>query len=297
MSHYVVVHNTGAGSGTGLEAIQQALLAGGLSRVTYIAIGPRFASQVRQAVASGGQVLVAAGGDGTVNAVANLAVELKLPLAVLPVGTLNHFAVDLGVGQSLAAAVATLAAGERRQIDVARMNQRIFVNNSSIGLYPALVRQRERLQPYLTKWPAMAVAFVLVLGRIKRHGIEAEIDGQPTRIRASFVFVGNNRYQIEHGELTKRAGLDEGLLSLYILKTAKLHRLLRVAWRGVRGQLADERAFTILQAKNVKLRFRYRRVSVAMDGEVAHEKPLVKYQILPKALTVIAPATSRAKVG
>ncbi len=286
MHKYFVVYNPKSGSGSDKAALQAVMTGAGLE-ASYQGIGPNLERDVARAVKEGATVLVAAGGDGTVSALSGLAVKHDVTLGVLPAGTLNHFAKDIAVGDTLEAAAATLARGNVQKLDVAEVNSQVFVNNSSIGLYPSLVRERERLQKYITKWPAMVVAFLIVLTQIRRHRIMATIDGDKQLIKASFMFIGNNRYKIEQGDFSTRHSLQEGVLSVYVLKTAKFRKLLRVAWNGLRGQLAAETAFDIYEAREVTLQLRYKRVFIAFDGEVRREQPKLRYILRPAAMKVV----------
>ena len=101
------------------------------------------AASIAQRIADGVDVVVAAGGDGTISSVAAALIDTPVPLGILPVGTLNHFAKDLGLPLDLAGAVRTIMEGQRRRVDVGEVNGRIFVNNSSIGMYPVMVRDRD----------------------------------------------------------------------------------------------------------------------------------------------------------
>src|SRR5205814_7706026 len=126
-------------------------------------------------------------------------VDSAIPLAVLPMGTLNHFARDLGVPADLAAAVRVALNGTRRAVDVGEVNGRVFVNNASIGLYPAMVHRRNKQQRRLgrSKWHAMLWAVHAVLRTHPFLDLTLTLDGVEHRRRTPFVFVGNNAYQME----------------------------------------------------------------------------------------------------
>ncbi len=165
-----------------------------LERVRH---GGDLAARTRRA-ASRGDTLVAAGGDGTVNAVAAVAVETGATLGVLPAGTLNHFAKDLRIPLDPAEAVDTIVAGHVQMVDVGEVNGRIFVNNSSIGIYPRMVWERDGEQ---RRGRRKAVAFGIAMLRTWRNyrtfAGRLLIDGTPHVVRTPFVFIGNNEYVAE----------------------------------------------------------------------------------------------------
>jgi diacylglycerol kinase family enzyme len=136
---------------------------------------------------------------------------------VLPLGTLNHFAKDAGIPLDLDEAVATIAAGNVRQVDVAEVNDRIFINNSSVGLYPMMVSSREAQQRQLgrSKRLAMLVASLRALRNFKRRHLSIRIAGREEMIETPLLFVGNNRYATSLTTLSGRARLDGGELCIY----------------------------------------------------------------------------------
>ena len=169
-----------------------------------------------RAASARASIVVAAGGDGTVSSVAAGIFESPAALGVLPLGTLNHFAKDLHIPLDLRKAVAVVAAGHIGHVDVGQVNDRIFVNNSSIGIYPSIVEAREELRRQgHSKWPAMAIATLRVLRRYRGVTVSIDVDGQRRTWRTPFVFVGNNEYAIDGIRLGARARLDEGQLFVY----------------------------------------------------------------------------------
>jgi diacylglycerol kinase family enzyme len=150
------------------------------------------------AVSDHAPIVVAAGGDGTVSAVASTLIDCQTRLGILPLGTLNHFAKDLRIPMDLPSAVQVLADGRMRQVDVAEVNGRAFINNCSIGLYPHLVTRRDRQRQRLgrNKWVATGIALLSVLGKYPLVRVLIDAPGQSLRSRTPIVFVGNNRYEV-----------------------------------------------------------------------------------------------------
>ena len=236
-------------------------------------------------------IVVAAGGDGTINAVAARLIGTERTLGVIPGGTLNHFARDLGIPQDFAAAVAVLKAGATRRVDVAEVNGRPFLNNSSLGMYPQIVREREKIQRHgFRKWTAFAGAIVRVLRRWPIVRVRLEIEGRAWKRRTPFVFVGNNRYELEGLRMGSRERLDEGELCLCVARRMSRFGLARMAVRGLMGGLRTSGDLDVVCAREAWVRTR-RPVAVAMDGEVTRVAGPLHYVIRARALRVIAPAS------
>jgi len=290
-----VIVNPGSRSGQELEddTIREAFAARGREAQVHRLEGGAFAETVRRACEGGARVIVAAGGDGTVNAVAAEVLQQEdAVLAVLPVGTLNHFARDLGMPLELDAAVAVIAAGHVREVDVGEVNGRIFLNNSSLGLYASLVVERERLQEEtrLGKWSAMVRAGWSVLRHQHTFSVVLCIDGRDLSRRTPFVFIGNNDYVIEGLKAGERARLDEGVLSIYVLRSCSAWGLLMLALRALAGRIVHGRDLEELHASSLRVESRHGQLEVARDGEVGELDAPLHYRILGNALRVIAPS-------
>ena len=290
-----VVLNVGAGRGycdddTG--RLQTLFASHGLQAKIFPAKdGSEILSQARAAVASKPAVVVAAGGDGTVSAVASCLKETGIAMAVLPMGTLNHFARDLGIPADCEEAVAAIARGQRVAVDVGMVNDRPFVNNASIGIYPDIVRDRQRQQRRLGrgKFWAMLWAIHAVLKRSPFLRLRVELDGTAHNLRSPFVFIGNNDYVMEGFEIGMRSSLRDGCLSIYTTQRRTRWGLLRLALRALLGRLQQARDFSIERAASLRIDSRRRWLLVATDGEVtAMETPLT-FRVLPRALEVIVP--------
>ena len=179
-------------------------------------------------------IVAALGGDGTVNAVAAALAGTSTPMLVLPAGTLNHFARDLGVPLDPAEAALLVRDGVRRKVDVAEVNGRVFVNNSSIGAYPLAVALRERLQDQGAggKWSAMARASLRTFRRFPTLRVHIDGDDGEVDLETPFVFVGNNAYGGEGVAASERARLDGGRLGVLTAEATTRREALRVAAAG-----------------------------------------------------------------
>ena len=242
-------------------------------------------------------VIVAAGGDGTISAVASALAGTTMPLGVMPCGTLNHFARDLGIPMPLRDAAAVIAQHNLRAVDLAEVNGRAFINNSSIGIYPHIVREREELRERLgvgNKWIAMLVAALRVFRRHPTVRVRIGVGDQTVLRTTPFVFVGNNPYEMSLTNLGRRTRLDQGVLSVYFTNRAGRFGLLRLALRALLGRLEQAKDFDALSETEVWIETPKKRLRVALDGEVADMTPPLHYRIHPGSLRVIAPPEAAA---
>ena len=236
------------------------------------------------------KVLVAAGGDGTVNSIAAAAIESDKILGVLPLGTLNHFARDLKIPFDLQAAANTIVAGHTATVDVAEVNSRIFVNNSSLGLYPIIVRERQKRERLgFRKWPAFFWATIQAFRRYPFLDVQLRVNGELLDRLTPFVFVGNNEYAMDLFNVGLRERLDKGTLSIYITHRTSRLKLIGLALRAVFGRLRDEKDFLALASNEVKIQTGRKRLRVAFDGEVDVMETPLQYRVRPGALRVIVP--------
>jgi diacylglycerol kinase family enzyme len=245
----------------------------------------------RRAVHEGHEVIVAAGGDGTVNAVATLVAGSKSALGVLPMGTLNHFARDAGIPVELEAAVAAIVANHRVRVDVGAVNGRVFLNNSSIGLYPTMVTRREnRRRQGDGKWTALFWASLTVLRKHAMLDVHLDVDGEVQhRRRTPLVFIGNNEYVIEGSEVGRRAGLRDGQLSIYITRRHGRRGLIALGLRSLVGSLREALDLEAYTARRVTIATRRSYIPVATDGEVTVMATPLEYENRPGALEVVVP--------
>lgn len=236
--------------------------------------------------------VVAAGGDGTIRAVAQELVDSGIPFGILPLGTLNHFARDIGVPLDLDLAVAAIAGGHTVPVDAAEVNGRIFVNNSSIGLYPEMLRDRDRQQRRTKrgKWLAMAIAFVRVLRHPRPRRLSIEVAGSLQWRRTPFAFIGNNNYGLDLLDLGRRASLSNGALCLFIANATDGFGLLKLIVRAAFGRLDQTRDFERTSVSSLIIHSRRHALTVSLDGEVERFAPPLRYRSRPGSLQVLAPA-------
>jgi len=281
----------GAGHGPGLAVEITRLFAnvGASATVVTLVDGTGIASEARRAIGRG-HVVVAGGGDGTVNAVASTLVGTGGVLGVLPLGTCNHFAKDLGLPLDLSGAVRTALTGRARVVDVGEVNERIFLNNSSIGFYPHLVTGRvaEQKQGH-RKWVALAVAAVSCLRHPLPLRISLRMNGAEALVRRTpLLFIGNNRYCLTGPHMGGRTRLDAGELWMCMAHEAGYASLLGMTVRALAGHLRPG-DLEMQSAADIWVGAQPRMVAVAWDGEVTQMPPPLHYRIRPAALQVMVP--------
>lgn len=254
--------------------------------------GSEMVAAAQQAVREGQRMVIAGGGDGTLNAVATQLLGTDTALGVLPLGTLNHFARDLGISFDIAEAARVIAERNVVQVDVGEVNGRPFLNNSGLGLYPSMVRLREQQQERLgrSKWPAFFRAALTVLRRYPFLDIRLNVDDRQLRRRTPFVFIGNNEYHLEGLKPGGRARLDAAHLTLCVAHHTGRLGLLRLAAHTLFGKLGDAQDVDTLLAQEVWIESRRKRLRVSTDGEISIMETPLHYRILPGALKVVAPA-------
>jgi diacylglycerol kinase family enzyme len=291
----MVIVNGGAGHGhddKAADELRSKLREAGLDAELVLAKdGDEMIASARRALRQGAQLVAAGGGDGTINAVASVMAGSGVHFGVLPLGTLNHFAKDLGIPLDLDEAVRNLATGKPRKVDVGEVNGRIFLNNSSLGLYPDIVHDREKQQRRLGrgKWPAAVWAALGALRRYPFLSMRLTVDGERLARRTPFVFIGNNRYTMEGLAIGERDHLDDGLLSLYVAQHPTRLGLLRFAIDALRGKLGSERDFDVFEADEFEIDTHRAHLRVATDGEVTVMAPPLRYRLRAGALTVLVP--------
>lgn len=293
-----VVVNVAGGSASSQEAraleerIRSGLRSGGVE-ADVRSVGPR---EISRAMADGAaakdvDMLVAGGGDGTISAAAAALAGTGRPLGILPLGTLNHLARDAGIPTKLSAALAVIAGGHVRTIDVAEVNGRVFVNNSSVGLYPNMVRLREaeRERAGRSKRLAMLSAGLHTLRSFREHRLWISAAGFEAPVRTPLLFVGNNRYVVNLFALGTRERLDEGKLCLYAVRGRSRARFLWAGLRGIFGKLDQQRDFITAYPEEVEISSDRAALIVSIDGEAVPMKTPLRYRIRPGALKLIVP--------
>jgi YegS/Rv2252/BmrU family lipid kinase len=289
-----------AGSGDNNKAVERlARIFGDKQIETHISLaqnGAEVTELARQAACGPYKVIVAGGGDGTVSSIAAAIVNSNKILGILPLGTFNHFARDLKIPFDLEAAAHTIVAGQITEVDVAQVNDRIFLNNSSLGLYPIIVREREKRQRLgFRKWPAFIWATIQALRRYPFLDIQLHANDQSLARTTPFVFVGNNEYAMDLLNIGVRDRLDRGVLSIYITHRTSRWRLIILALRALLGRLRRDKDFLGLRSDELKIQTHHKRLRVAFDGEIEVMVPPLQYRVRARALRVMVPNRAEAE--
>jgi diacylglycerol kinase family enzyme len=289
-----VILNPGSGAG-GMAAsrLEELFRVEDIEIKTVTLVAGRAEAMIREAVdTSAGDAVVAAGGDGTVSSVAAVLAGGSTPLGVLPVGTLNHFARDLRIPVDMVQAIRTIVARHTASVDVGYVNDRAFINNASIGVYPGIVERREELKRQgRNKWAALAMATATILQRNRDVFLRLQIDGRDVVTRTPFLFVGNNEYLVEGLQLGGRARLDGGRLYAYLAPRLHTRELPRLLLWALAGRVRKHGAFATFAASDISIDTpRQRSITVAIDGEISSLVTPLRFRVAHGALKVIVPS-------
>lgn len=263
----------------------------GLSPSIQYVTGSELENAVAVAMTERPGAVIIGGGDGTIGTAVGHVIGTHTVLGTLPMGTLNHFCKDAGIGNDVAEAVATIAAGNVRAVDAASVNGRFFVNNCSVGAYPAAVRRREHLRTLhgYRKWPAMTRAMFEVLRDMRRLRVAIEADGTVRRRKTPFVLISNNRYAGHLFSPSLREHLDAGQLWVYSTRIDHYLPALRLAGLALIGKLDEADEFECWTTRELSLNVPAPKISVAVDGELTSMTVPLRASIHPGALRVFAP--------
>ena len=292
----VLVNRAGgaaAKAGDGLEdVLRAAFAAAGVTADLALLAPAALGDALKSAAATGGRIIVA-GGDGTLASAAQALAGSGTELALLPLGTLNHFARDLGIPADLEAAAALAVHGLATGIDVANVNGHRFINNASIGLYPLMVRQRDtvRKRRGWPKWLATLPAFTYTLSRLPHHRLHIDMGRGDKPVVTPLLFIGNNLYSLDQGTVGSRKSLQAGQLSVYAVAHRSRKALLWFATRALFGR-ADLLADFVMLGDTVGLTVRSASgsIEIALDGEVRRLRSPLAFGIEPAALRVVVPS-------
>ncbi|GAA2249319.1 phosphoesterase [Streptomyces ruber] len=288
----VVVVNRGAGTADRVSALQEVL-----PRAETVECEPQDLPDALEKAAARARVLGVCGGDGTVNAAAGAALRHGLPLAVLPGGTLNHFAADLGVEDARALGHA-VRKGEAVKVDVGRFasgpeegaeegpeKEGIFLNTCSLGVYPELVREREHREERIGGWPAGVLGALRVL-RADRHPLRTRFQDRPHPVW--LLFAGNGTYHRMGLTPGRRSGLADGQLDVRVVHGGR-RPALRLVAAALAGPLTRSPAHAAVRVPRLQVEGLAPGTLLAYDGEVTDVAGELRLSKLPEALTVYRP--------
>jgi YegS/Rv2252/BmrU family lipid kinase len=271
--------------------VADALKKGGVAADVELIEGGDCAVRCKAIAERGDPLLIVGGGDGTIGAAASALVGTDTRLGILPLGTLNHFARDLGIPTNLDEACALIAKGSDRRVDVAEMNDRIFINNSAIGLYPLMVVDRDVQRRRLgrSKRLAMLVASLRTLARFNHQRLTLTVNDEKARVDTPLLFVGNNNYRIDLGAPGQRERIDDGQLCVMVMRKKTRGGLIAASIRALFNRSRPDDMVYLDGVERLRVDSRRSQLAVSLDGEVVSSAPPLDYRIRKKALRVIAP--------
>lgn len=264
---------------------------------------PATAQRMAERATAEGGILVAAGGDGTINTVAHQAVLAGCPFGVLPQGTYNYFGRTHGIPEDLDEAVYALLRATMRPVQVGLLNNKIFLVNASVGLYPRMLEEREQDKRHYgrTRIISLLSAIKIALRPHRHLRITLEFDGKERQLRTTTLFVGNNRLQLE--QVGMRDGLIEAvedgqLVGIAPRPMGKLG-LLRLLLRGMLGRLGDDEEVEAFAFRRLLVRtpsvYGRKRMKVAIDGEVERMAMPLEFRVLEGRLLLMVQGASRTQ--
>jgi diacylglycerol kinase family enzyme len=254
-----------------------------------------FARGIERAIASRPDALFVAGGDGTINAVVRALRGRRMPIGIVPTGTLNLLARDLGIPLEPEVAVAALLRGVEHDIDVAYVNDCPFLCNSQLGLVPHVAHARERARGKgHGRWrltPRVWRRALWLWRSYPRVGVELDVGGHAVRLRTRAITVSNNPIAPGAGSpVPGRASIDRGLLGVYALREGSRYALLRLMAKLLAGTWREDPDVVEHETPRLTIDLgQRRRVSLSNDGEVVRMHTPLRYRIEPRALRVIVP--------
>ncbi|MDZ5615399.1 diacylglycerol kinase family protein [Achromobacter xylosoxidans] len=301
-----IVLNTGSGRGDAqaLQDIIRRVLdeAGRRYQLMPIDDPSRLVATAREAVAlarEAGGIVVAAGGDGTLNAVAGQVLGQGVPFGILPQGTFNYFGRRYGISQDTEAALRGLLGGELRPVQVGLLNGRLFLVNASLGLYPQLLEDREAYKQRFGRSRLVALwsGLVTLMRAPRQLSLRLDYEGRVRDLRSPTLVVGNNRLQLEHIGIDP-AELDRGHLVAMAARPVGTLALYGLLLRGLFSRLGEAEHVVSFAFDRLMVSIRgRRRVKVAMDGEISWMDTPLEFKVsdtpLPLVVPVAAPEEGR----
>lgn len=275
-------------SGTA-EGARDALSAAGLFDIREVRPAD-LADEIAEAVITGASRVLVAGGDGTVRTAASAVAGTEVELAILPSGTLNHFARDHGIPTDLEEAAAIAGSRNVEDTDAAYVGDELFVNTSSIGAYVAFMRVREQLEPRLGYRLASLIASIRTFFYMRAYTLEIEIDGKKHSYRSPIVFIGVGERELQMPHLGMRVPGGRRGLHVMIVKGRFKARLLALAWEAVRRGIKSAARSPHLDAFLVDrctIRMKRRSASIGLDGEAVRLDNPLEYRLERDILRIV----------
>ena len=301
--HFIVNSRSGSQDGDGTRAsIETALARAGRRGELHACVPgdlPRLTADLARRARETGSAIIAVGGDGTINTVAQAAHAAGCPMGVIPRGTFNYFARTHGIATEVDHALAQLLAAQPEPVQVAAVNEHLFLVNASLGLYPDLLEDREVWKNRFgrSQWVAIWAAFATLLRAQRRLRLRIGLDGAERDVRTLTLFIGNNRLQLEQVGVVEdqRPGgaRDNGRVTAVVLKPIGTLALLGLMLRGAMGTLGEADDIERFEFQRMVVKppafMGRRRMKLAFDGEVVRVRPPLDIRVLPTPLFLLKP--------
>ena len=287
----VLFLNPRAGSFTaGDESELRTLAYDGGYRVVEVTPAIDVREVVRTTLATGLREFVVAGGDGSIHHVVQALVGTEGVLSILPVGTVNHAARDLGVPANWRDAFQVALRGTMRQIDTGRINGIHFLNSVMIGVYPTITEYRERFRSTHSKWRAYARAAIIAMRQLRHVTLVVEMDGRVETMRAELFIVSVNAYDLSTtGMVALKTTLEDGRLSVYSFSFKSAFEFIRAAAKFFRGKVAELDGFRSVRTAKLRIDVPKSHLRVSIDGEVTDLQSPLQIAAVPASLLVRVP--------
>jgi diacylglycerol kinase family enzyme len=258
------------------------------------AVEPReLASRLKQAIDKGTKRILVAGGDGTIATAAALVAKKDIELAILPGGTLNHFAKDHGIPTDLGEAAIAAKSGHVVRADIGYVNDCVFLNTSSLGSYVTFVRERERLEKHIGYSIASMIAFARMMAEIRTFSVTFEVEGQKKTYRTSLVFIGVGERELKLPILGNRVKNGKRGLHVMIVQGRKRARLFALALAGItKGMLGAEKLpeFDDFIVDSCRIDLTRPTATIGLDGELKRFSAPLDYHYERDALRLVVAA-------
>ncbi|HYD17338.1 MAG TPA: diacylglycerol kinase family protein [Patescibacteria group bacterium] len=293
-----LILNTGAGHDDKAAArglIEERLAAAAVAvDVIEIAKEGDVCAQIRAAVEqahAAGQLIVAAGGDGTVNTVAALCVALKAPMGIIPMGTFNYFARDLGIPTEIGAAADLLATTPPRPVAVGLLQDRVFINNASFGKYAKIVRNREEDKARFGRYRIVALLSEIksLYARSRIFSVRVGADSLEKRLRTTMIFAGINKVQMENLGMARAEDASRLKMAVAVLKPVGFLGMTRILLRGLFRRLPEDERVEVFYTETFTVEGAADSISCVVDGEIVNLRMPLEFRLLQDGLQVVAP--------
>lgn len=237
-------------------------------------------------------IIVAAGGDGTLNGVAQKLIYTDIALGIIPLGTFNYVARALHIPLDPFEAAQIIVDGVRHAVNVGTVNHYVYLNNASIGLYPKIIEQREADNARFGRFRAVAMisGFAVLMREQLKLKLKMTIDGEKKQIESPLVFFGNNQLQLHDFHLQLSECVAQGKLAAVAITELSRWQLIKLIHRLQLGTFEQAPEVTAICAEAIKIESKAKTMKVAIDGEIVYVNTPLMFKVAHAALQVMVPA-------